>query len=207
VWSNVNLHFVLLLALLTPQLPLGNEETIRIIQPVINARSGSTNIDGGPVVGDMLNAHLFPGINNFKMGSYSYALEEFNYVIARSQYLTENPRKAEYLSTAHFLRGSIYLYHADGGRRFQLAKSDFEASIEWNPNNFAAYLELSRVYSQLGFKDQALSILQSLKGLDLDESLSKDVSSEIEKVKASGSPPDSATPTKSNSRPSSKSAP
>src|SRR5213596_1237158 len=58
-----------------------------------------TEIQGGPVVGNMLNAHYFPGINFYNGGRYREAEDQFSYVIARPQYLDQNPRRPDYMST------------------------------------------------------------------------------------------------------------
>src|SRR5262249_38119528 len=113
-----------------------------------------TYIDVGPETGSILNVHYFPGINLYNAGRYVDAEENMTYLLDRPHYIADNPRKEEFLSTACYLRAMIYLYHSDGLGRFSLAKRDFEAAVTLNPKNYLAYLELSRVYSNLGFKDQ-----------------------------------------------------
>src|SRR5688572_12649766 len=61
-----------------------------------------TVFDAGPVVGNMLNAHYFPGINLYNGGRYLEAEEQFTYVLDRPHYLEANPRQAHFLSTAHY---------------------------------------------------------------------------------------------------------
>jgi tetratricopeptide (TPR) repeat protein len=142
--------------------------------------------DFGPVVGDMMNAHFVPAVNWYDSGSYSMALADFNYVIPRAEYLQENPRQGEIMSVAHYMRGMIYLYHAEGFGRHELAKSDFEQAIKWNPKDYPAYLELSRVYSQLGLTAPATSILQRLIELKPAEPISKEAEAELSKLKGKG---------------------
>src|SRR5712691_8116138 len=91
-----------------------------------------TNINGGPVVGNMLNAHYFPGINLYNGGRYTRAEQEFSYVILRPQYLTGNPRRDEYMSVSCYLRGMIYLYHTSTNAfgRYSAAKEDFEIALK-----------------------------------------------------------------------------
>src|SRR5205085_2006015 len=147
-----------------------------------------TDIDGGPVIGAMLNVHFFPGIKDYDSGNYNAAHEQMSYVIKRPSYLEANPRQAEYMSVAHYLRGMIYVYHAEGLGRYSLAKADFEQSIKWNANNYVAYLELSRVYSALGLKGPAAAVLDGMKKFDLDEKLAKDVEAGLSKLNGLAAP-------------------
>jgi hypothetical protein len=181
---------VLFLTATTRQsVPDSDRDRVKIIVSEFKTPSPPTQIDGGPVVGEMLNVHYFPGVKDFEIGSYDHALAQFDYVIRRADYLAMNPRQAEYMSVAHYLRGMIYLYHAEGIGRHGLAKGEFEASIKWNPDNYAAYLELSRVYTSLGFSKPALSILQLLKKAKLDSMLMKEVQSELSKLGDQGQLP------------------
>ena len=121
-----------------------------------------TNIDAGPAVGDILNAHYFPGLIDYKNGNYAGAKSQMDYFLDRPQYTKENPRQAEFFSYGHYIRGMIYLYHASGRGRYIRSKKDFEQSIRWNSKNYAAYLQLSRVLSKVGQKKQAISVLFKL---------------------------------------------
>jgi len=120
-------------------------------------------------VGGILNFHYFPGIKYYQAGRYSRAVPELSYFIDRPNYTNGNPKQANYLSTAHYVRGMIYLHHATGLGRLSIAKQDFEAAIMWNKNNYLAYLELSRVFSVAGMKTQADSILKILLDLNSDD--------------------------------------
>src|SRR5215831_9765844 len=155
-----------------------------------------TNINAGPAVGNMLNVHFYPGMNYYNAARYVPAEGEFTYVVSNSWALDANPRRAEYLSTAHYLRGMIYFYHAIGPGRYSLARADFQASIKWNPNNHMSYIELSRVYSSLGFRDQAISILQNLLALGPDEKITTEVENELKMLKSQSAKtaPSSKTP-------------
>jgi tetratricopeptide (TPR) repeat protein len=138
-----------------------------------------TVFDAGPVVGQMLNAHYFPALRDYGSGRYDYAERDMTFVINHPAALDENPRKGEFYSTAHYIRGMIYFYHASGVGRHRLAKADFEAAIEWNPANFVAYLELSRVYSELGLKDPAASIIHRLLDLNPDKAIAEQARVEL----------------------------
>ena len=142
----------------------------------------STEYDAGPATGDMLNQHYFPGINFFNGGRYSSALEELRYVVKRPQYLQDNPKRAEYMSTALYLCGMIYLHHARGIGNHDLAKAAFEAAINWNPNNHAAYLELSRVYSDLGLTAPAIKIINHLLKLNPEDNIAEEARAELSKL-------------------------
>lgn len=163
-------------------------------------------IDAGPVVGDMLNAHYFPGIVYYNSGYYSNANLEFAYVIGRPQYLEGNPRRGEYLSTSYYLRGLIYFDHAEGIGRYSLARADFEEALRWNPNNYQAYIDLGRLYSALGFRDQGISVIQHLLELKPDETIAAEARKQIEALrnpKPVRPMPDSPVPATKSESPSS----
>src|SRR5688572_11484959 len=126
MWSILPL--VLLLSAQDPVAdPMASERAkIAIINAVPLQRSDNPRIEGGPSLGNILEAHFFPAVKYFNLGMYIWAIDDLNYTIDRPSYLDINPRQAEYLSTAHYLRGIIYLYHAEGLGRHSLAKVDFE---------------------------------------------------------------------------------
>ena len=148
-----------------------------------------TNINGGPVVGNMLNAHYFPGINLYNGGRYKEAEAEFTYVITRPHYLSENRRRPEYLSTSYYLRGMIYAYHAKGLGHQSVAQEDFEAALQWNPRNYVVFLELSYLYSGLGFQVEATSILRQLLDLKPDDEIVRQAQAELDKLAHKASEP------------------
>ncbi|PWT94294.1 MAG: hypothetical protein C5B54_00230 [Acidobacteria bacterium] len=135
--------------------------------------------DLGPQVGNILNAHYFPGLNYYQAGNYRYAYNELVYVIDRPTYLAGNPNQANYLSTAYYSRGMIFAHHALGVGHLSLAKVDFENALRWNPSNYLVYLELSRVYSSLGFRDQAILQIQRLLTLQPDEKIAEEARNEL----------------------------
>jgi tetratricopeptide (TPR) repeat protein len=130
-----------------------------------------TYIDAGPAVGEMLNWHYFPGLEFYRHGYFTSAKKEMDYVIERPQYIKSNPRQAEFMSNSHYVRGMIYFYYASGLGRHLLAKKDFEQSIRWNPKNYPSYLELSRLWSAVGKKEQAISVLHRLLDLEPNETI------------------------------------
>ena len=73
----------------------------------------------------------------------------------------------------------IYVYHASGLGRYTLAKADFEAAVKWNPLNYVVYLELSRVYSRLGFPEEAASVLRHLLSLMPDMMTAEEAQKEL----------------------------
>src|SRR5262245_59941455 len=99
---------------------------------IINGNTASvpagswTHFDVGPVIGEPLNAHLFPGIKDYVNGLYTLAETQMTYVIDRPAYLARVPHQGEFMSTAHYVRGMIFFYHATGVGRHRLAKADFE---------------------------------------------------------------------------------
>ena len=146
---------------------------------------GATDFDSGPVIGEMLNAHFYPAVSAYNLGRYSEAIGNFTYVSKRASYLNGNPRQAEFVSTSFYLRGMIYLYHAQGVGRHSLAKSDFEDAIKWNRNNYMAHLELSRVYSDLGFTDQAVAVVNRMLTLQPPKDIVEEAQAELQKLRGS----------------------
>jgi hypothetical protein len=148
------------------QVERGNIEVLNSGKPVPYQPTTFTEL--GPQVGEILNAHYFPAVNYYIHANYVNANDQLSYVLMRPSYLDGNPNQAQYLSTAYYMRGMIFLYHANGVGRLTLAREDFAAAISWNPRNYPAYLELSAVFSTFGLKDQAAAILRSLIDLNPD---------------------------------------
>jgi tetratricopeptide (TPR) repeat protein len=141
-----------------------------------------TEFDAGPAAGNGLNGHFFPSVIAYNTGRYNYALQDFTYIVRNQSFLDENPRKAEFMSITHYLRGMIYLYHATGVGRHALAKLDFEKAIEWNPGNHMAYLELARIYSVLGFSKEAVAVIDHLLELKPAEDILSEARDELAKL-------------------------
>jgi tetratricopeptide (TPR) repeat protein len=131
---------------------------------------------------DILNQHYFPALSFYGGGRYKDADEHLTYVIARRDYLAQNPSRAEYMSVSHYLRGMIYIYHAEGLGRYSLAKDDFEAAVKWNRKNYEAYLELARLYSKLGFQPQATRLINYLLGLMPQENILEEARKELDSI-------------------------
>ena len=130
-----------------------------------------TEIKAGHSIGDILNYHYFPGLKHYRHGNYQSAKKELDYFINRPQYTSMNPRQSEFFSTAHYLRGRIYFYHASGAGRQLLAKNDFEKSIQWDPNNHLSYLELSRVWLDIGNNNAGFAVLKRLLELEPEDKI------------------------------------
>ena len=141
-----------------------------------------TNIDAGPEIGGILNAHYFPGLIDYQKGNYVGAKKQIDYFLARPHYTEMNPRQPEFFSHGHYIRGVIYMYHASGPGRFILAKRDFEQSIRWNPKNYASHIQLSHVLSIVGLKEKAISILKNLLELNINEDFIKLINREIDRL-------------------------
>jgi tetratricopeptide (TPR) repeat protein len=125
----------------------------------------------GPMVGDVLNAHYFPGLKLYEAGRYRDAYDQLTYVLNSPNYIDGNPNQLLYLTTAYYLRGMIFLYHASGAGRLTLAKQDFENAIQLNDKNYPAYVELARVFSTGGFKDEAIQVLRHLIEIQPDKDI------------------------------------
>jgi tetratricopeptide (TPR) repeat protein len=121
-----------------------------------------TRIEAGPSVGDILNNHFFPGLEDFRRGNYRYALEQMNYFVERPQYTSNNPKQSEFMSTAYYVRGSIYLDHADGTGRLALALKDFHAALRWQPENDPALFAIARVFLTMDRRAEAIKALELL---------------------------------------------
>jgi tetratricopeptide (TPR) repeat protein len=155
---------------------------IIIINGAIRGAAAQTRFEAGFEQGGILNAHYFPGLQDYANGMYSIAESQMSYLIERPSYLSGNPRAGQFLSTAHYTRGMIYFYHAEGIGRHRLAIADFEAAIRWNHGNWMAYLELSRVYSELGRKDAAIEVLGALLEQMPDQPAREEAQAELHKL-------------------------
>jgi tetratricopeptide (TPR) repeat protein len=182
------LALLALATLVSAETGTGQGATGRVGLVIVNGVSrpshGQTNVDAGESEGNMLNVHYFPGLLDYGATLYGSAESQMSYVIDRPHYLKNNPRRAEFMGMAHYIRGVIYLYHADGVGRYALAKADFESAIKWNPRNYVAYLELSRVYSQLEMKDTAVSVLRLLLDLKPEQAIETETLAELKKLGA-----------------------
>jgi tetratricopeptide (TPR) repeat protein len=182
---------VLLLAAAVPSLL--NQSPIAIAEIVIDRGSdkqfGPTNIDAGPCTGSILNAHYFPGLNAYLGGNWKLAAGQMNYFLARPQYTKMNPRQAEFFTTGHYIRGMVVLYHSSGVQRLNFAAKDFLEALRWNPRNFAAQLELSRVYGQSGMKEKAITALEQLIQMGPDDKTLEMAKRDLKVLKTPGMPP------------------
>jgi tetratricopeptide (TPR) repeat protein len=138
--------------------------------------------DAGPSLGSILEAHFFPGLDHYNAGRYAYAQIEMAYVVARPTYLDENPRGKEFLSTSHYLLGMIYIYHANGLGRRNVAREHFEKAIQLNPRNYLAYVELARVFAELRITKHASEIIQRLLELNPPEAIAAQARDELNKL-------------------------
>jgi tetratricopeptide (TPR) repeat protein len=141
-----------------------------------------TRFDAGPSVGSMLENHFFPGIDYYNNGKYQYAQQELDYVIRRPENLIENVRRNNFLSVSHYLLGMIYMYHANGLGRRNVAREHFIKAIEYQPNNHIAHLELARVYAELRLTKQASEIIQQLLELKPEEDIATQARDELAKL-------------------------
>src|ERR1051326_7315272 len=160
----MSMTFMMVLALLQTALSsvLPDANKITVIEggkPGVILRTG---FDAGPAPGDILNGHFFPAVIAYNTGRYNTAAVEATFLVQRANYLDANPRQAEFVSVAYYVLGMVYLYHSKGIGRHDFAKADFQAAIQWNPANYMAHLELSRVFSDLGFTKEAASVINRL---------------------------------------------
>jgi tetratricopeptide (TPR) repeat protein len=171
--------------------PIGAQDGITLsdrVRITIRNNAGPTTpfnvirLDGGFSNGFMLENHFYPGIDYYNGGRYQYSQIELNYVTRHPEYLLANPRRDEFESIAHYLQGMIYLYHADGLGRRNVAREHFEQAITYNPLNYMAYIELSRVYGELRVPAHAIAILQRLMELNPPENIVAQAKTELQKL-------------------------
>jgi hypothetical protein len=175
---------VMMLALLQALIPgLPDARGVTIIDSGPPGPYNPTEFDAGPAVGDMLNVHYFPAVIAYNTGRYRIASLDLTFVTKRAHYLDGNPRQAEFISVGHYLLGMIYFYHSKGIGRHELAKSNFETAIKWKQDNYKAYLELSRVYSDLGLGAAATSVIQRLIDLKPSKDIADEAQAELAKLK------------------------
>jgi len=138
-----------------------------------------TKLNTGPCTGNILNIHYFPGLIDYSKGNYRYAMQQLDYVLARPQYTSMNPRQGELLSHGHYIRGMIILYHTSGTGKLVRAKVDFEQAIQWNANNHLPYFELARLLSMAGLKEQATQVIHELLDKQPSEEITQKARNEL----------------------------
>ena len=138
-----------------------------------------TKLNTGPCTGNILNIHYFPGLIDYSKVNYRYAMQQLDYVLARPQYTSMNPRQGELLSHGHYIRGMIILYHTSGTGKLVRAKVDFEQAIQWNANNHLPYFELARLLSMAGLKEQATQVIHELLDKQPSEEITQKARNEL----------------------------
>jgi tetratricopeptide (TPR) repeat protein len=165
------------------QVAVAAQNEIRIINDTNKPKSGKTQLDTGPCVGGILNAHYYPGIQDYMNGQYQGAISQMDYVLARPKYTSMHPEQAILFSKGHYIRGMIYFYHASGVGRHAMAIKDFSLSLRWNPENNAARLELGRVYAAVGEKEKASEVFNDLLARKPDLDIAKAATTGLEAVR------------------------
>src|SRR5262245_55872835 len=148
-------------------------------EPMTDLNAGPTDPQYSINVGNILNAHFFPGLLDYSKGNYSSALAQMRYTIERPQYTKNHPQHLKFLSTAHYICGMIHLYYDFGYGRYDHAKENFEKSIQIDPGNHLAYLGISHVLSTVKLKEQAIYILQHLLELKPKEDIAQQAKKEL----------------------------
>ena len=162
-----------------------NEIEIHNAKPGLGSKP-MTNLNVGPTepqysinVGNILNAHFFPGLLDYSEGNYSSALGQMHYFIERPLYTKNHSQHLKFLSTAHYICGMIHLYYDFGYGRYDRAKENFEKSLQLDPGNHLAYLGFSHLLSAVEKKDQAIYILQHLLELKPKEDIAQQAKKEL----------------------------
>jgi tetratricopeptide (TPR) repeat protein len=143
--------------------------------------------ESGRQVGNILIVHYFPGMRYYEVGRYREANQDLMYLIQRPDYINGNPNQGSYLSNAHYARGMIFLYHAEGARRLLVARNEFENAIKWNPTNYVAYLELSRLFVVAGLNEQAAAVLRQLLDIAPSQDIAREARVELTKLETGDS--------------------
>jgi hypothetical protein len=173
-----------------PRMALGAQATSEDIA-ITNENPGMTmtsmtNYDAGPCTGGILNAHFYPGLQDYMKGNHAYAKQQMDYFLARPDYTSINPRQGQYLSLAYYIRGMIYQYHASGIGRHALAAADFKNSIQTDSKNYLAYIELARVYTSLDRKKDAVRTLESVLKFKIPPAIEIEVKAELTNLQKQG---------------------
>jgi tetratricopeptide (TPR) repeat protein len=161
------------------EIEIHNAKPGLVSKPTTNLNEGSIEPQYSINLGNILNAHFFPGLLDYSEGNYSSALGQMQYFIDRPQYTKNHPQHLKFLSIAHYICGMIHLYHDFGYRRYDHAKAHFEKSIHIDPGNHLAYLGISRLLSAVEQKDQAIYILQHLLDLKPKEDIAQQAKKEL----------------------------
>jgi tetratricopeptide (TPR) repeat protein len=185
-------HAVLVLSIVTCAVaaPLQRpDEGISIVNNRVGVQgTQATKYDAGPSFGDILNNHLFPGLEDYRIGSYAYAKIQMDYFLDRPKYTAMNPRQAQFITLAYYVRGMIYLEHATGLGRHALAIADFKKALEWDAENHMASLALAQAYAALGNKSEASGVLKEvLAKPGIPAEIQQEAKKQLENL--SGSPP------------------
>jgi len=163
------------------QIVIRNEGRV-IPYQATNYPAGPTDATSAVNVGNILNAHYYPGVKFYVSGNYAYAKNELDYVLARPQYIENNPRRNELLSTAYYIRGMIYFHHASGTGRYVLARNDFDEAIKLNAANHLAQLELAKMMALAGQKDEAVAKLNRLLDEKPTAKVAEDAKKELDRI-------------------------
>ena len=161
------------------EIEIHNAKPGLVSKSMTNLNVGSTESQYSINLGNILNAHFFPGLLDYSEGNYSSALAQMQYFIERPQYTKNHPQHLKFLSTAHYICGMIHLYYDFGYARYDRAKENFEKSIQLDPRNHLAYLGISRVLSSVELKEQAIYTLQYLLELKPKEDIAQQAKKEL----------------------------
>lgn len=131
------------------------------------------DIQLGPETEQVTKLHFFPGMKSYINGRYKNASKDLEFFIRYPAQTVRNPFHTELHSSAHYMLGMIYFYHASGKGRLIRARQHFEYSIKWNPRNYKSYIELAHLFSSIELKDHAASVLHRLLELQLPEDVER----------------------------------
>jgi tetratricopeptide (TPR) repeat protein len=161
------------------EIEIHNAKPGLVSKPTTNLNEGSIEPQYSINLGNILNAHFFPGLLDYSEGNYSSALGQMQYFIERPLYTKNHPQHLKFLSIAHYICGMIHLYYDFGYRRHDRAKENFEKSLQLDSENHLAYLGFSRLLSAVEQKDQAIYILQHLLELKPKEDIAQQAKKEL----------------------------
>jgi hypothetical protein len=141
-----------------------------------------TDIHAGPDSGQILQRHFFPGMIAYINGKYKNATDDLLFFLRHPEQTKMNVRHAEFHSTAHYLLGMVYFYHASGRGRLVRAKKHFEDSIRWNLRNYKSYIELSHLFYSVDLKSHSSFVLKKLLDLSPPEDIVQQANRELYKI-------------------------
>jgi len=141
-----------------------------------------TDIHAGPDSGQILQLRFFPGMVAYLNGKYKNAADDLSFFLRHPDQTKMNIQHVKFHSTANYVLGMIYFYHASGRGRLVRAKKHFEDSIRWDLRYYKSYIELSRLFYSVDLRNHSIFILKKLLNLSPPEDILQQANKELYKM-------------------------